>query len=600
MFDEKKNFIDSNQAGLDLLGYSRDELLSMSIPDVDADPVVVLPTHEQLLSGENIVNYEHQLRRKDGTIITVLNNSRPLTDTEGNVIGMQSTLIDITKRKQVEDAQRESGARLHLATAATQIGHWDWDLRTNEIYFSPEWKRQIGYEDHEIPNRFETWESRLHPDDQQSTVKAVEDYIAGRQAEYEIEFRLRHKDGSYRWIYTRAEKQLDDTGKTCRLFGCHLDITERKKAEEALQISETNLIKAQEVAHIGSWSLDLLENNLVWTDENYRIFGIPKGTPMTYEKFLEVVHPEDRDYVDRKWTAAIEGEPYDIEHRLLIDNEVKWVREKAELIFDDKGNPISGVGITQDITERKQAEDEMHRLREEYTHIARVSAMGELTASLAHELKQPLAAIRSNAQAAQRFLTGSEPDIDELHDVLKDIIKDNRRADDVIVKLRAIMQKTEIQSTQLNINEVVQDVLPLLKSYEIVRNISLELELDKNVPHVIGDKVQLQQVILNLILNSTEALVNTKVKSRTIVIRTIHKHSEVTISVKDNGPGIEEKAMGRLFEPFYTTKKEGLGMGLAISRSIVEEHGGRLWAENNPDSGATFYFTIPIGKGDSA
>jgi len=600
VFDEKKNFIDSNQAGLDLLGYSRDELLSMSIPDVDADPVVVLPTHEQLLSGENIVNYEHQLRRKDGTIITVLNNSRPLTDTEGNVIGMQSTLIDITKRKQVEDAQRESGARLHLATAATQIGHWDWDLRTNEIYFSPEWKRQIGYEDHEIPNRFETWESRLHPDDQQSTVKAVEDYIAGRQAEYEIEFRLRHKDGSYRWIYTRAEKQLDDTGKTCRLFGCHLDITERKKAEEALQISETNLIKAQEVAHIGSWSLDLLENNLVWTDENYRIFGIPKGTPMTYEKFLEVVHPEDRDYVDRKWTAAIEGEPYDIEHRLLIDNEVKWVREKAELIFDDKGNPISGVGITQDITERKQAEDEMHRLREEYTHIARVSAMGELTASLAHELKQPLAAIRSNAQAAQRFLTGSEPDIDELHDVLKDIIKDNRRADDVIVKLRAIMQKTEIQSTQLNINEVVQDVLPLLKSYEIVRNISLELELDKNVPHVIGDKVQLQQVILNLILNSTEALVNTKVKSRTIVIRTIHKHSEVTISVKDNGPGIEEKAMGRLFEPFYTTKKEGLGMGLAISRSIVEEHGGRLWAENNPDSGATFYFTIPIGKGDSA
>jgi PAS domain S-box-containing protein len=347
VFDEKKHFIDSNQAGLDLLGYSRDELFSMSIHDVDADPIVVLPAHKQLLSGENIVNYEHQLRRKNGTIITVLNNSRPLTDTEGNVIGMQSTLIDITERKQVEG--------------------------------------------------------------------------------------------------------------------------------------------------------------------------------------------------------------------------------------------------------------EIQRLRDEYTHIARVSAMGELTASLAHELKQPLAAIRSNAQAAQRFLSSDKPDIDELHEILKDIIKDDRRADDVIGKLRALMRKSEIQFKPLSINTVVQDILPLVNSYEIARNISLKLKLDKNIPHVTGDLTQLQQVILNLIFNSTEALMKTKVKLCTIVVRTNQEDTQsVTVSVADNGPGIEEKVMSHLFEPFYTTKKEGLGMGLAISQTIIEEHGGRLWAENNPDSGATFYFTIPIGKRNSA
>jgi len=254
-----------------------------------------------------------------------------------------------------------------------------------------------------------------------------------------------------------------------------------------------------------------------------------------------------------------------------------------------------------DITERKKTEEEIQQLRNEYAHIARVSAMGELVASLSHELKQPLAAIRSNAQAAQRFLTGDKPDIDELHEVLKDIVQDNRRADNVIEKLRAMMRKSEFQITEIDINEGVRNTFPLVKSYEMMRNISLELELDKNVPHVSGDQTQLQQVVLNLILNSTEALTNTKADLHTIVVRTSREDTQsVTLSVADNGPGINDKDMDHLFEPFYTTKKEGLGMGLAISRSIIEGHGGRLWAENNPDNGVTFYFTVPITKGASA
>jgi len=220
--------------------------------------------------------------------------------------------------------------------------------------------------------------------------------------------------------------------------------------------------------------------------------------------------------------------------------------------------------------------------------------MGELTASLAHELKQPLAAMRSNAQAAQRFLSFDKPDINELHEILKDIVKDNRRADDIIKKLRGLMKKGEFQITRLNIIDVIGDVLPLVNSYEIVRNISLKFELDKNISYVNGDRVQLQQVVLNLIINSSEALMGVKQKSKSIVVRT-NQNSEdnVTVSVTDNGPGIDDTVMSYLFKPFYTTKKEGLGMGLAISRSIIDEHGGRLWAENNHGRGATFYFTIP-------
>jgi C4-dicarboxylate-specific signal transduction histidine kinase len=277
------------------------------------------------------------------------------------------------------------------------------------------------------------------------------------------------------------------------------------------------------------------------------------------------------------------------------DGEVIWVHAMAEISRDKDGNQESLLGTVIEITKRRQMEEEANRLRSEYLHIARVSAMGELTASLAHELKQPLAAIRSNAQAAQRFLAKEKPDLDELSEILADIVKDNRRADEVIGRLRTLMRKSELQIAELNINNVIHEIFPLIRSYEIMRNISLEFELDDKIPSVAGDRIQLQQVILNLIMNSSEALENIDGDIRRIVIRTSQKnHNNVTVAIRDNGTGIDEQSPDSLFEPFYTTKQEGMGMGLPISRSIIEAHGGNLWAENNPDRGATFYFTIPV------
>lgn len=410
-------------------------------------------------------------------------------------------------------------------------------------------------------------------------LKQSEDALRGAKENLELQVDMRTAE------LTKASEAL------------RVDITKRKRAEKLLKDSEARFRMIYEHAPVMIDAFDVNGRCVMWNKECEKVFGWTAEEIFSHENPLMLFYPDPE--VRRQVVETVTSKPE------MVFREWKPKRKdgsEAMCLWANFKLPDGLViNIGYDITEHKQAEEEIRLLREEYTHIARVSAMGELVASLAHELKQPLTAIRSNAQAAQRFLTGDKPDIDELHEVLKDIIKDNRRADDVIGKLRALMRKSELQITELNINEVVHDILPLVNSYEIMRNISLKLELDENIQLVAGDRIQLQQVFLNLILNSTEALMNEEMKLGTIVVRTSQKHTEnVVVSVKDNGLGIEEKAMSHLFEPFYTTKKEGLGMGLAISRSIIEEHGGRSWAENNPDSGATFYFTIPVSKGASA
>jgi len=370
---------------------------------------------------------------------------------------------------------------------------------------------------------------------------------------------------------------------------------ELKEANEALEITRDNLNRAQEVAHVGSWYLDIENNVLTWSDETYRIFGLDIGSSLTYEKFLKSVHPDDREYVDKCWKAALNGEHYDIEHRIMVGGEVKWVRETAQVEFNKKGKAISGIGNAHDITERKRREENLRRLQEELTHVSRVTTMGELTAALAHELNQPLMAIISNAQAAQRFLRNKNTDLNEITDILSDIIKDDKRASDVINKLKSLLRKSGLEFTTLNINEVIKEVISLIHSDLVIKNISLNNDLNDKIPFISGDKVQLQQVILNLILNSFEAMKD--VDSKRLAIRTLQKNDKyITVIVEDSGIGIGDKKTDLIFKPFFSTKRKGLGMGLSINKTIIEAHGGSLWARNNPDKGATFYFTLPITK----
>jgi PAS domain S-box-containing protein len=272
-----------------------------------------------------------------------------------------------------------------------------------------------------------------------------------------------------------------------------------------------------------------------------------------------------------------------------------WLHASVDPVFDDKGKIIRVIHTVKDVTVQKRGEIEASRTRRELLRMDRLSRMGELTASLAHELNQPLAAILSNAQAALRFLQSEKPDLNELREILQDIASEDKRAGGVIRSLRAMMKQEEKDKERLFINEIARDVVSLFHSEAVLRNVVIETDFAESLPFVFADKIQLQQVVLNLMMNAAEAMDHGAPEGRKILLKTRRTDDgAIQVAVRDCGPGIEEENLGRVFQPFFTTKGAGLGMGLAFSRSIIESHGGHIWARNNPDKGVTFFFEIPI------
>ncbi len=316
---------------------------------------------------------------------------------------------------------------------------------------------------------------------------------------------------------------------------------------------------------------------------------------MTIESTVGLVHPDDLEYVQKNLDAAVKGiDKYDMDHRVVRpDGRVIWVHANAELVRDKDGNPELLLGTVLDITQRKAIQEQLDSLRRELLHTTRRSTMGELTAALAHELNQPLAAILTNAQAAQRFLKKKETDLDIVRDILTDIVSDDKRASEIILKLRSLMITRTVEFNELDINDLVDGIVPLIRSDAIIKNVKLTVDLKKGLPLVLGDQIELQQVVLNNILNGFESMEDKDKKESTIFTKQDDAET-IMVGFRDSGFGIKEEDIENIFRPFITTKKKGMGMGLAISRSIIEAHGGKIWAKNNPDEGATFYFTLPV------
>lgn len=501
--------------------------------------------------------------------------------------------VNALERRNTDQALRESESRLNLAADSAGAGLWTLDIATGTFWLTEKTRELFGFPpDSKIS--FEQYLNVVYPADRERIRQAVDHAQQSKEKTF-VQYRIIRPDRSIRWMVSRGRIHSGVSDETHLFMGVTIDITERKQLQDEVK-------KAAEEWQI---TFDTIQDLIMVLDCEFKIIRTNRATEsflgLPPDKILGrpchiLMHMAGMPFESCPAAKALKTKQHE-EAEVYFDQKNVWLLISATPIFDDQGRITGFIHTAKDMTERKRAEEELLRLREEYTHIARVSAMGELTASLAHELKQPLAAIRSNAQSALRFLAGDQPDIDELHEILQDIIIDNRRADDVIGKVRVLMRKSEFQITELNMKELIQDILPLVTSHKAMRKISLDVELDDTIPLVAGDRIQLQQVILNLILNSSEALMNIKTESRSILVRAYQQNTRtVTLSVKDNGPGIEAKAMPHVFEAFYTTKSEGLGMGLAICRSIVENHGGRLWAENNPDGGAAFYFTIPIAR----
>ncbi len=406
----------------------------------------------------------------------------------------------------------------------------------------------------------------------------------------ESEIRYRKKNETELHSYRRNLEQIVQE-RTAEL---EAEIDRRQEAQEALSVSEAHLKRAQELAILGSWYLDIRSNELFWSDFVYEIFGLSAGTSLSYEDFLNTIHPDDREYVKKSWDSAMRKQPYDIEHRIVVNGGIKWVRERAEVDFSDDGTPVRGIGIVQDITRRKQAEEEHYKLTRSLAHVSRVATIGELTAALAHEINQPLAAILANAQAARHLIDRDAPDIQELRDTLDDIISDDKRAREVIRRVRSLIRKESPTQEEADINEIVQESARIIGQDSASKGIPVRIDLQADLPRVTADRIQIGQVVINLLVNALEAAADSDGGPHTVIVQSMtDSEGNVAVSVKDTGKGIDESSLPLLFEPFYTTKTQGLGLGLSISRSIIEAHGGKLTAVSNPGLGAEFTFSLP-------
>jgi PAS domain S-box-containing protein len=363
-----------------------------------------------------------------------------------------------------------------------------------------------------------------------------------------------------------------------------------------LREGERRLALAAEAANLGIWIRDLVRNEIWATDKWRALLGFAKSERIDLDSYLQKLHPEDREAVSQTFTKAVESDgQYETEYRVLLsDGQLRWIASRGRVEFNGAGKPVCVRGVSVDITMRKQAEAESLRQREELAHLSRVMTLSELSGSLAHELNQPLAIILTNAQAAQRLLAQSPPDLAEARDILADIVMEDQRAGEVIRRLRALLKRGETNLQPLSINEVIQDVVRITRSDLIGRGIKLHHACVGHLPRVLGDRIQLQQVLLNLILNACDAMAASPPEGRQLVLATAHRDGTVRVSVSDNGSGLPPDPE-RVFEPFHTTKKHGLGLGLSICRSIITAHKGRLWAETRgaAGSGATFHIELP-------
>ena len=367
--------------------------------------------------------------------------------------------------------------------------------------------------------------------------------------------------------------------------------------QERLQRSEAYLLEAQSLSHTGSFGWKVSTGEIAWSEETFRIFEYDPATKPTLELILRRVHPEDasavRHTIER---AAREGKDFEITHRLAMpDGSVRHAQIVAHA-KSDKSGKIEFVGAVMNITERTEAAEALRKAQADLAHVSRLTTMGELAASIAHEVNQPLAAVVTNANAGLRWLKHDPPNLGETREAILRIIRDGKRGSEVIGRIRAMLKKERPRNDRLNINDVVIDTLALARAD--LQGVSVQSDLAVNLPVVSADRVQLQQVLLNLTMNAIDAMRLVTDQARVLVISTKeHAGPAILVSVRDSGIGFNPKQTEKLFETFYTTKPDGLGLGLSICRSILDGYGGRLWAEPNTGPGVTFHFTIPTEEG---
>ena len=440
------------------------------------------------------------------------------------------------------------------------------------------------------------WGALVHSDDLARLVGEWQAAVATGEP-LESEARLRRMDGNYRWLLIRNVPLRDKLGNIVSWYGTAIDIEERHRAEEALRRSESYLMEAQRLSHTGSWAGAPGEIRY-WSEECHRVLGFdPQGGQPRFESFFQRIHPDDQaGTLKQLESARYEKREFAFDYQIVHPGgEIRKIHTVGHPVFSSSGELVEYVGTVIDVTERQRAEEERERLRQvqaDLAHLSRVTTMGELTASLAHEIKQPISAALTNAKTCLRWLGRDVPDLPEASEAAARIVKDATRAADIISRISLLFKKGALQRELVDVNDVIREMIVLLRSEANRYSISIRTELAEDLPTVMADRVQLQQVFMNLMLNGIDAMKETTREGQ-LTITSEADDGQVQVSVSDTGVGLRPEQTDQIFRAFFTTKDNGTGMGLPISRSIIESHGGHLWARGVPGSGATFQFTLP-------
>jgi len=404
---------------------------------------------------------------------------------------------------------------------------------------------------------------------------------------------------------TRNELEVRVAERTAELTRANeelkIEVADRKQAEEKLRQSENYLHEAQKLGRMGSWAHNEISGTFFASPELLRIFGCDhnQANP-TREMLRQCIHPEDRpSYVEMITKATSENADWDTEYRIVLPNgSVKHIHAVAHAVINGTGELVEYVGTVMDVTERKRSEAALREAQSDLARINRVTTMGELTASLSHEINQPLAAAVTNANTCLRWLSRDQPDLEEARASALRIVKDGTRAAEIIKRMRLLFKKGTSERKLVDVNDVIREMLVLLRGEATRYSIPFRTELAADLPRIMADRVQLQQVLMNLMLNGIEAMKEVDGKRELAIKSQPEENDHVQISVSDTGVGLPQQQSDEIFKAFFTTKTQGTGMGLSISRSIVESHGGRLWAANNSPRGATFHVSLPA-NGDA-